>query len=998
MVVYDPPAHELVVYQHPSPPLLSHSSHNGGDPPLTSLPVDLEPTPGQLQPFQWERGHEEMDGFGGQRACRLCHRPFTRWDSYTRDADEFENYFGAEELTQFTSNDYFHLLAATEQAADASREHSARASDDDDSTEPPRRSRRRPRRSSPSGVEIVEEDEKEETKTPDERPYTRSRSSARRSPNARIRLATSSSGEDLTREDVAAAASRKRRGGSAASASVSEAASDVLDPDDDLLDCGLKRSSFNSGYYSKFFREERKIGSGGVGGVYLTHHVLDNVKLGTYAVKKIPVGNSRPWLLQVLKEVRALEGLHHRHIVAYKHSWLESFKPSDFGPEVPCLFLLMEYANRGTLADLIWPKTKSGVRRGSSSSEPPSMTEDQIWEIFLGVLLGLRHLHRAGCIHRDLKPENLLLTSETDALGRDRGLRVLVSDFGNAILKGVPYNRTGNTGTLAFSAPETLIPQQEFAARVRGMPAASPTASGFAGSAAAFSSRGGAAGASVFASPPTAASSPIADSRPLTIAYDEASDLYSCGVILYAMAFAKLPFSSNSPEALFAEIRNSANGVLPLPSQPQRSSEMLRMIRELLSLEPAHRPSLDELLNRPALLQRREAKFAEAQQRFGGVRESQPIASYTERAESYRPPPSALVISPMLSAVLPRRARSVSPQPMSLTAAALPSDSPANATRARRRSVDHTPVTPSDALVLSRISLVEEDVLLSPKLRLLGRAVDTSFHFLVRLMHRVTGYLLFSPTTCWRCQWTITAEALVHLWSFLMKLWLSLSVLLSAPSARSMYGHVFPQVVLTLSLVFTSVLTRPAELFGGAQAANEAKSTKPRILQRLKRMEMWLVASTWRWQLARVSVALTVFLLSAYWLTSTNTSFAWHGLNVSVFVLECLSILCTFFATHPSHTSVHTSGMSPRRAVARARTAAPPTTPITPVDATTPNAARGQHSHAAPVARLPLLLPPVRTPLPSEPDVQLPPSGSRSHRRRPEPEPVRLIEEARRLR
>ena len=48
------------------------------------------------------------------------------------------------------------------------------------------------------------------------------------------------------------------------------------DEEDDLHACGLHRSSFNSGYYARFFREECKLGSGGVGGVYLTHHVLDN--------------------------------------------------------------------------------------------------------------------------------------------------------------------------------------------------------------------------------------------------------------------------------------------------------------------------------------------------------------------------------------------------------------------------------------------------------------------------------------------------------------------------------------------------------------------------------------------------------------------------------------------------------------------------------------------------------------------------------------------------
>src|SRR4051812_21290292 len=66
-------------------------------------------------------------------------------------------------------------------------------------------------------------------------------------------------------------------------------ASPVSEPEEDeMLECGLKRSAFNSGYYARFFREERKLGAGGVGGVYLTHHVLAHVRLGTYAVKKIP--------------------------------------------------------------------------------------------------------------------------------------------------------------------------------------------------------------------------------------------------------------------------------------------------------------------------------------------------------------------------------------------------------------------------------------------------------------------------------------------------------------------------------------------------------------------------------------------------------------------------------------------------------------------------------------------------------------------------------------
>lgn len=62
----------------------------------------------------------------------------------------------------------------------------------------------------------------------------------------------------------------------------------------------------------------------------------------------------------VCREVRAVEGVRHPNVVAYKHSWLEYCKVADFGPEVPCLFMLMEFANLGNLkqhVDSLGPNT-----------------------------------------------------------------------------------------------------------------------------------------------------------------------------------------------------------------------------------------------------------------------------------------------------------------------------------------------------------------------------------------------------------------------------------------------------------------------------------------------------------------------------------------------------------------------------------------------------------------------------------------------------------------
>ena len=728
------------------------------------------------------------------------------------------------------SNDYFHLLAQTATDDDDNTANGRDLSpdlDDDlnggdtgvsveevDSSPPRSRTRHRPLRSSTSstsltGVEVAEEEDSSDGRqTPSQTTSRASRASRRRHTSSsssskkkkknrktdstrRLRLSISS--DDFTRGEESPSSSGRQ--------------SDRTDVEDDD-DTTLKRSSFNSGYYARFFREERKLGSGGVGGVYLTHHVLDHVMLGTYAVKKIPVGNSRSWLLQVLKEVRALEGLHHRHIVAYKHSWLESYKPTDFGPEVPCLFLLMEYANHGTLANLIWPKPSTTNRR-AVKPEPTVMSEEQIWSLFIGTLLGLRHLHRNMIIHRDVKPENLLLTSETDALGREIGLRVLVSDFGNAILKGVPYNRTGNTGTLAYSAPETLMPEREFAQR-SGLANSSPTSS--------------------------AASSPSELNRSLAIAYDEKCDLWSCGVVLYAMAFGKLPYFSNSPEALFAEIRNSPGGVLQFPSHPARSPDMLRMIRELLSIDPTQRPSLDDLLNRPCILRRREKRYGSSASvdniaaggggNIGGgtPRMSAPSSVYSQRTETYRPPPgNALVISPMLTASRPDRARSLSPRPLlteSASASSIPNTSDGSTdgtiTRPvkRRRSADHLSmsVVPTDSMQLvSRIALVDEDEPhMSGKLLFLRSTIGSIVKFVLRMLRRCTSYPPLAGTKCWQCQWNVSAEALVHLGAFLIKVRITFNA--SLPFGLSKSYHRTDSLVLYIScLAFFSLVVAKFE-------------------------------------------------------------------------------------------------------------------------------------------------------------------------------------------
>lgn len=123
---------------------------------------------------------------------------------------------------------------------------------------------------------------------------------------------------------------------------------------------GVEPDAMNSGYYKKFFVQQKRLGMGADGAVFLVTHCINGVELGQYALKKVnldfhsltrqkvPIGDNYDWLKITLREVKTLEALRqHPNIVNYKHSWLEMDTLADFGPVVPCLHILMEYVDGG---------------------------------------------------------------------------------------------------------------------------------------------------------------------------------------------------------------------------------------------------------------------------------------------------------------------------------------------------------------------------------------------------------------------------------------------------------------------------------------------------------------------------------------------------------------------------------------------------------------------------------------------------------------------------
>ncbi|MCH8829427.1 MAG: serine/threonine protein kinase, partial [Planctomycetes bacterium] len=132
---------------------------------------------------------------------------------------------------------------------------------------------------------------------------------------------------------------------------------------------------------------ERRIGSGGMGTVYLGKHVESGQEV---AVKLLPSSMAREggFVARFEREINALKKLTNPHVVELYES----------GSHEETFYYAMEYVDGETLADRLRREKRIEWRT--------------VVDYAIQICSALKAAHDAGIIHRDLKPSNLLIAKD----------------------------------------------------------------------------------------------------------------------------------------------------------------------------------------------------------------------------------------------------------------------------------------------------------------------------------------------------------------------------------------------------------------------------------------------------------------------------------------------------------------------------------------------------------------------------------------------------------
>ncbi|KAI0911085.1 hypothetical protein F4823DRAFT_623752 [Ustulina deusta] len=283
------------------------------------------------------------------------------------------------------------------------------------------------------------------------------------------------------------------------------------------------------------------IGEGEFGKVKLGWKQEGGVQVAIKLIRRDSLGNNPSRLAKIYREVSILRGLSHPNIVRL-HEQAETDRH---------IGIVLEYASGGELFDYILTHR--------------FLKDQAARRLFAQLISGVGYLHKKGIVHRDLKLENLLL---------DRNRNIIITDFGFA-------NTFDPTDELT-EEEELNLPDRDFVKRA-GLD--KTNSKGLR--------RGDlmqtSCGSPCYAAPELVVSDSLYTGRKV--------DVWSCGVILYAMLAGYLPFDDDpdNPEGdninlLYKYIVNT-----PLTFPEYVTPHARDLLRRILVPSPRKRADLFEV-------------------------------------------------------------------------------------------------------------------------------------------------------------------------------------------------------------------------------------------------------------------------------------------------------------------------------------------------------------------------------------------------------------------
>ena len=262
------------------------------------------------------------------------------------------------------------------------------------------------------------------------------------------------------------------------------------------------------------FKVLNKIGEGSYSTVLKVQRIADG---NIYALKRVKFYKlSDKEKENALNEIRILASVKNKHVISYKEAFFDE-KDSSLG-------IVMEYADKGDLFQLITERKKT----------KEYFSEQEVWKVFIQLLKGLKALHDFKILHRDIKSANVFLFQGGICKLGDLNVSKVAR-------KGLGYTQTG---TPYYASPE------------------------------------------------------VWEEKP----YDNKSDVWSLGCVIYEMIALRPPFQAKSMEELYKKVMR---GIYPKISS-RYSEDLSDALKLMIQVEAGARPTCEELLKMPMISKRIE--------------------------------------------------------------------------------------------------------------------------------------------------------------------------------------------------------------------------------------------------------------------------------------------------------------------------------------------------------------------------------------------------------